>query len=58
MATWMTYEEALEELRVPRSTMRDWRREGRAPRFTKLPGGQLRIRREDLDAWLETLEHA
>ena len=56
MATqWLTYAEVCEELSVARSTLDQWRAEGRGPRFRKLPNGQLRITAADLAAWLETL---
>ncbi|MDP9798597.1 putative DNA-binding transcriptional regulator AlpA [Catenuloplanes nepalensis] len=44
--------EVLAELGVPRSTFYKWRRLGIAPRCIKLPNGEVRIRRADLDAWL------
>ena len=52
---WMNYEEVLEELDIPRSSMDRWRADGRGPRFTKLPNGALRIRRDRLEEWLEGL---
>jgi predicted DNA-binding transcriptional regulator AlpA len=55
---WMTYEEVLEEVGVSRSTMDKWRLTGRAPRFKKLPNGQLRLKRPDFEQWLESLPEA
>ncbi len=52
---WLTMSEVLEELGVARSTMDDWRRSGRAPKFVKLPNGELRLRRDDFEAWTERL---
>ncbi len=46
----------LAELDVPRSTFYKWRRLGMAPRCIKLPNGEVRIRRADLDAWLSARE--
>lgn len=54
--TWMTLQEVLTELGVARSTFDRWVVTGRGPRMVKLPNGQLRCRRADLEAWLETLE--
>ncbi|WP_116245609.1 AlpA family transcriptional regulator [Nocardiopsis sp. FIRDI 009] len=48
----LTLPEVLAELKVPRSTFDDWRKKGLAPRYAKLPNGQLRVRRSDLDNWL------
>jgi hypothetical protein len=52
----MTVREVLAELRVPRSTWYQWRQTGKAPRVTKLPNGELRIRRSVLEDWLASLE--
>lgn len=46
----------LSELDVPRSTFYKWRRLGIAPRCIKLPNGEVRIRRSDLEAWLAQRE--
>ena len=46
------------ELKVSRSTFYYWRQTGKAPRCIKLPNGDIRVRRTDLDAWLSTLEDA
>lgn len=47
-----------EELDVARSTFYDWRAKGSAPRCIKLPNGEIRIRRQDLERWLDTCEEA
>ncbi|WP_432847098.1 helix-turn-helix transcriptional regulator [Amycolatopsis sp. CA-161197] len=47
-----------EELDVAQSTFYEWRATNRAPRCIKLPNGAVRIRRADLDAWLEEREVA
>lgn len=44
------------ELGIARSTFYDWRAAHKAPRCIKLPNGAIRIRRRDLDAWLESRE--
>ncbi|HTV12014.1 MAG TPA: helix-turn-helix domain-containing protein [Acidimicrobiales bacterium] len=55
LSRWMSSEAVLAELGIARSSMDRWRADGRGPRFTKLPNGVLRIRREKLDEWLEGL---
>lgn len=50
----MTIPQVCAELQISRSTFYDWRAKGRAPRCMKLPNGDLRVRRGDLDAWLES----
>jgi predicted DNA-binding transcriptional regulator AlpA len=50
----MTVREVLEELRgVSRRTFYRWRELGIAPACIRLPNGELRIFRRDLQAWLE-----
>ncbi|MFH9062557.1 helix-turn-helix transcriptional regulator [Streptomyces coeruleorubidus] len=56
--TMLTLAEVCEELGVSRSTFYDWRAKRRAPRCIKLPNGDLRIRRSDLDNWLDDREDA
>ena len=52
----LTLAEVCEELKISRSTFYDWRAKRRAPRCIKLPNGDLRIRRSDLDHWLDDRE--
>jgi excisionase family DNA binding protein len=52
----LTLAEVCAELGISRSTFYDWRVKGRAPRCIKLPNGELRIRRSDLEDWLRSLE--
>ena len=52
----LTLAEVCEELHVSRSTFYDWRAKGRAPRCLKLPNGEIRIRRIELDRWLAACE--
>jgi predicted DNA-binding transcriptional regulator AlpA len=40
---------------VPRRTFYRWRETGKAPEALRLPNGELRIWRSDLDAWLKRL---
>ncbi|MGG2461746.1 helix-turn-helix transcriptional regulator [Streptomyces sp. RGM 3693] len=41
----------LEEIEMSRAAFYRMRARGQAPRIYKLPSGELRIRRSDLDAW-------
>lgn len=52
----LTVSELCAELKVSRSTFYDWRQKRRGPRCIRLPNGDLRVRRCDLDAWLTTQE--
>jgi predicted DNA-binding transcriptional regulator AlpA len=53
----MTTEEVLAELggNVDRNVFYRWRSTGRAPTGLKLPNGQLRFRRSEVLAWLDSL---
>ncbi|EXG79865.1 helix-turn-helix transcriptional regulator [Cryptosporangium arvum] len=53
---YLTVDEVCEELAVPRSTFYQWRATRKAPPCIKLPNGALRIRRADLDRWLDAHE--
>lgn len=55
MTKYLTYEEALETTGVARSTMDRWRAAHQGPPFVKLPNSKLRIREEDLLAWMDSL---
>lgn len=48
----LTLVQLCDELQIARSTFYDWRAKGRGPRCIRLPNGDLRIRRRDLDSWL------
>ncbi|HZM83024.1 MAG TPA: helix-turn-helix domain-containing protein [Candidatus Limnocylindrales bacterium] len=50
--------EVLAEIGVTRSTFYDWRAKRKAPRCHRLPNGELRVKRTELDRWLENLEEA
>lgn len=54
----LTIPEVVAELKVSRSTFYYWRQTGKAPRCIKLPNGEIRVRRRDLDLWLESMEDA
>lgn len=49
----LTVAEVCDELQVALSTFYEWRTKGTGPRCIKLPNGQLRVRRADLEAWLD-----
>jgi hypothetical protein len=56
----LTLDQVLVELGGPgsplgRSTWQDWQRRGVGPKVIKLPNGQIRVARDDLNAWLEGL---
>ncbi|MFD4631693.1 helix-turn-helix transcriptional regulator [Streptomyces sp. NPDC058284] len=48
--------EVLEEIDMSRAAFYRMRARGQAPRLRKLPNGQLRVSRADLDAWWERCE--
>lgn len=54
----LTLPEVLAEIGVTRSTFYDWRAKRKAPRCHRLPNGELRVRRAELDRWLRSLEDA
>jgi predicted DNA-binding transcriptional regulator AlpA len=54
----LTLAEVLAELDVPKSTFFRWKAYGKSPRTIKYPNGSLRVRRRDLDAWIEAHEEA
>lgn len=45
--------EVLIEIGMSRAAFYRMRARGQAPRLQKLPNGQLRVKRTDLDAWWE-----
>jgi len=51
---WLNYSESMELLSVSRSTLDCWRRAGHLT-FSRLPNGQLRIRCDVLNLWIESL---
>lgn len=50
--------EVLSEIGMSRAAFYRLRARGQAPKCIKLPNGQLRVRRRDLDAWLERHEES
>jgi predicted DNA-binding transcriptional regulator AlpA len=54
----LTIPEVIREWRIPRATFYRWRQLGKGPKSYKLPNGEIRIRRTDLNEWLRNLEEA
>ncbi|MFJ3758841.1 helix-turn-helix transcriptional regulator [Streptomyces sp. NPDC090080] len=50
--------EVLEEIDMSRAAFYRMRARGKAPRLIKLPNGQIRCRRDDLDIWLTSYQEA
>ncbi|WP_107428864.1 helix-turn-helix transcriptional regulator [Streptomyces kebangsaanensis] len=48
--------EVLEEIEMSRAAFYRMRARGKAPRLIKLPNGQIRCRRSDLDDWWASME--
>jgi hypothetical protein len=56
----LTLEQVLAELGgpgspLPRSTWHDWQRRRTGPKVIRLPNSQIRVARDDLDSWLDSL---
>jgi excisionase family DNA binding protein len=58
LRTRLSIPEVCAELGISRSTFYEWRTKGVAPKCIKLPNGEIRIRRDELERWLDTLEEA
>ena len=54
----LTIPEVCSELRISRSTFYHWRQVGKGPRCIKLPNGEIRVRRAELERWLDAHEEA
>ncbi|MFF7703555.1 MULTISPECIES: helix-turn-helix transcriptional regulator [Streptomyces] len=50
--------EVLDEIGMSRAAFYRMRARGKAPKLIKLPNGQLRVRRADLDAWWAECEQS
>lgn len=48
--------QVLKEIGVSRAAFYRMRARGQAPRIRKIPNGQVRVSRADLDAWWERCE--
>ncbi|WP_328754573.1 helix-turn-helix domain-containing protein [Streptomyces sp. NBC_00269] len=54
----LTIPEVIEEIGVPRATFYRWRQLRKGPKSIKLPNGAVRIRRSELERWIDALEEA
>ncbi|MFF7648717.1 helix-turn-helix transcriptional regulator [Streptomyces sp. NPDC007983] len=52
----LTLGEVLAEIQMSRAAFYRMRARGLAPRCLKLPNGQIRVRRSDLNRWLDDCE--
>ncbi|WP_436525338.1 helix-turn-helix transcriptional regulator [Actinoplanes sp. HUAS TT8] len=53
---FLTLDEFLALMAVPRSTFFRWKAIGLAPRHYKMPNRQIRMRRTDFESWLSARE--
>jgi len=49
-----TEEDLSTYLGKPRGTLRNWRYQGKGPKWIRLEGGDIRYDWADIEAWLET----
>lgn len=54
----MSIDDVCADLNIARSTFYEWRAKKRAPRCLKLPNGDIRIRRDEYERWLDSHEEA
>ncbi|MBZ6303259.1 MULTISPECIES: AlpA family transcriptional regulator [Streptomyces] len=54
----LTIPEVIAEIGVPRATFYRWRQLRKGPKAIKLPNGSVRIRRSELERWIEALGEA
>lgn len=54
----LTIPQVIEEIGVPRATFYRWRQLRKGPKAIKLPNGSVRIRRSELERWMQALEEA
>jgi excisionase family DNA binding protein len=55
---YVTVTEFCTDLGIARSTFYEWRAKGTGPRCMKLPNGDIRIRRTELERWLTACEES
>ncbi|MFE4961661.1 helix-turn-helix transcriptional regulator [Streptomyces sp. NPDC056660] len=54
----LSIDQVISEIGVPRATFYRWRQLRKGPKAIKLPNGSVRIRRSELERWIEALEEA
>ncbi|MEU5985042.1 helix-turn-helix domain-containing protein [Streptomyces sp. NPDC047434] len=54
----LTIAQVVEEIGVSLATFYRWRQLKKGPKSIKLPNGSVRIRRSELERWIESLEDA
>lgn len=54
----LTIPQVIEEIGVPRATFYRWRQLRKGPKAIKLPNGSVRIKRSELERWMQALEEA
>ncbi|GAA2663572.1 MULTISPECIES: helix-turn-helix domain-containing protein [Actinosynnema] len=54
----LTVAEFCGEFKISRSTLYEWLAKGQAPKHRKLPNGQLRFKRADVDRWFDSCAEA
>lgn len=54
----LSIDQVIAEIGVPRATFYRWRQLRKGPKAIKLPNGSVRIRRSELERWIEALEEA
>ena len=54
VSDFLTAADAAHVLQIPVRTLLLWLRDGRGPRAIRLPSGKFRIRRQWLEAWIES----
>lgn len=52
----LTVRQLCDELQIARSTFYYWRQKGAGPRCIRLPNGDLRVTRRDLDDFIATCQ--
>lgn len=52
----LTIEQVITEIGVPRATFYRWRQLRKGPKSIKLPNGAVRIRRSELERWIDSME--